>query len=125
MTVIQMRELLRAIDVDSDKRMSIIEFLIHRSVCFTSTHVNRNRYKKSVAQIIAAPQGDNKEQIEEAQSKVEEAQKAVEEMVKRLEEQKDAANRAKDAANEARSTEEVVSIGSNKLIMSSGCHCSC
>lgn len=67
----------------------------------------KKRFKKSVAQVIAAPQGDNKEEVEQAQKMVEEAQRAVEQMVKLLEEQKESAARAKAAADEAKQTEEV------------------
>ncbi|KAH3757615.1 TolA protein [Pelomyxa schiedti] len=91
MTVIQMRELLRAIDVDSDKKMSLIEFLIHR-------------FKKSVAQVISASQGDNKKEVDEAQAKVEEAQRAVEQMVQRLQQATESAEASKAAAAEAQKT---------------------
>eukprot|EP00727_Mastigamoeba_balamuthi_P001261 m51a1_g11131 hypothetical protein (342) ;mRNA; f:151378-160360 len=91
LTVIQLREKLRSIDVDNNRRMSLIEYLIFR-------------YSKTVQEVIDAKQGDNREQIAEAQAKVEAAQRAVEEMVARLEEQKTAAAHARQAADEAAST---------------------
>ncbi len=48
MTVIEMREKFRTIDVDFNKRMSLIEFLSFR-------------FKKSIQEVIDAPQGYNKE----------------------------------------------------------------
>ena len=39
------------------------------------------RYKKSVEQVIKAPQGENKEEMDKAQAMVDGAQNAVSEMV--------------------------------------------
>lgn len=39
------------------------------------------RYKKSVDQVINAPQGENKEELDKAQAMVDTAQNAVSEMV--------------------------------------------
>jgi len=91
MTVIEMREKFRAIDVDFNKRMSLIEFLSFR-------------FKKSIQEVIDAPQGDNKEEIEAAQAAVEAAQKAVDDMVERLGEATRAAEAAAAAAAEATRT---------------------
>jgi len=71
MTVIEMREKFRTIDVDFNKRMSMIEFLAYR-------------FKKSIQAVIDAPQGGNQEEINAAQAAVEAAQKAVDEMIARL-----------------------------------------
>jgi len=84
MTVIEMREKFRTIDVDFNKRMSLTEFLAYH-------------FKKSIQDVIDAPQGDNQEEIEAAQAAVDAAQKAVDEMVARLDE----ATRASDAADAA------------------------
>jgi len=88
MTVIKMREEFRTIDVDFNKKMSMTEFLGYT-------------YHKTIQQIIDAPQGDNHEQIEEAQKQVEAAQKAVEEMVAKLQDATEKAAAAKAAAEEA------------------------
>jgi len=91
MTVIEMREKFRTIDVDFNKRMSLTEFLAYR-------------FKKSIQEVIDAPQGDNKEEIEAAQAAVEAAQKAVDEMVERLAEATRTAEAAEQAAAEAKRT---------------------
>jgi len=93
MTVIEMREKFRTIDVDFNKRMSLIEFLSYR-------------FKKSIQAVIDAPQGDNKEEIEAAQAAVEAAQKAVDDMVERLAEATRAAEESAAAAAEATRTAE-------------------
>ena len=94
LTVIALRERMKTIDVDFNKKMSMIEYLIFR-------------YKKTIQQVIDAPQGENKEEIEAAQAKVEAAQKAVDEMLQKLEEQKAATEAAKAAADEAKRTAAV------------------
>jgi len=85
MTVIEMREKFRTIDVDFNKRMSLTEFLAYH-------------FKKSIQEVIDAPQGDNQEEIEAAQAAVNAAQKAVDEMVARLDEAKAASDAAEAAA---------------------------
>jgi len=85
MTVIEMREKFRTIDVDFNKRMSITEYLAYH-------------FKKSIQDVIDAPQGDNQEEIEAAQKAVDAAQKAVDEMVARLDEAKAASDAAEAAA---------------------------
>lgn len=69
LTVIQLRERMRAIDLDFDKKMSVIEYLIFR-------------YKLSVKSVCEAPQGGNPEELRQAEQKVDAAQKAVSEMLK-------------------------------------------
>ena len=91
MTVIEMREKFRTIDVDFNKRMSLIEFLSFR-------------FKKSIQAVIDAPQGGNQDEINKAQAAVEAAQKAVEEMVARHDEATRAAAAADAAAAEAART---------------------
>jgi len=85
MTVIEMREKFRTIDVDFNKRMSLTEYLAYH-------------FKKSIQEVIDAPQGDNQEEIEAAQAAVEAAQKAVDAMVARLDEAKAASDAAEAAA---------------------------
>ena len=91
MTVIEMREKFRTIDVDFNKRMSLIEFLAYR-------------FKKTIQQVIDAPQGGNQEEINKAQAAVDAAQKAVDEMVARLAEATRTADEAAAAAAEAKRT---------------------
>eukprot|EP00727_Mastigamoeba_balamuthi_P009424 m51a1_g5103 hypothetical protein (399) ;mRNA; r:302401-304203 len=91
LTVIALRERLRAIDVDNNKRMSLIEYLIFR-------------YNKSINAVLEADQGQNKAEVEAAQAKVNSAQAAVEEVVRRLDEQRAAAAAAKRDADAAAET---------------------
>jgi len=93
MTVIEMREKFRTIDVDFNKRMSLIEFLSYH-------------FKKSIQDVIDAPQGDNQEEIEAAQAAVAAAQKAVDEMVERLNEATRTADEADAAAAEAKAASD-------------------
>ena len=88
MTVIKMREEFRTIDVDFNKKMSMTEFLGYT-------------YKKTIQQIIDAPQGNNQELIDAAQQQVDAAQAAVDEMVAKLNIATEKANEAKAAADEA------------------------
>ena len=91
MTVIEMREKFRTIDVDFNKRMSLTEFLAYR-------------FKKTIQEVIDAPQGGNQEEINKAQAAVDAAQKAVDEMVARLAEATRTADEAAAAAAEAKRT---------------------
>jgi len=100
MTVIKMREEFRTIDVDFNKKMSMTEFLGYT-------------YKKTIQQIIDAPQGDNQELINQAQQQVDAAQAAVDEMVAKLNIATEKANEANaaaaaaaKAADDARAAEE-------------------
>ena len=93
MTVIEMREKFRTIDVDFNKRMSLIEFLSYR-------------FKKTIQEVIDAPQGGNQEEINNAQAAVHAAQAAVDEMVARLAEATRTSEAADAAAAEATRTSE-------------------
>jgi len=93
MTVIEMREKFRTIDVDFNKRMSLVEFLAFR-------------FKKTIQEVIDAPQGGNQEEINKAQAAVEAAQNAVDEMVARLAEATRAAEESAAAAAEAKRTSD-------------------
>eukprot|EP00727_Mastigamoeba_balamuthi_P008630 m51a1_g439 hypothetical protein (736) ;mRNA; r:71195-76891 len=75
MTAIELRERLRQIDVDNNKRMSLIEYLIFS-------------FSKSAHDVLTAPQGSNKEEMDAAQAMVDAAQAALDEVMRRLEEQR-------------------------------------
>jgi len=92
LTVIQLRDKLRTIDLDGDKHMSIIEYLIFR-------------YNKTCEEIVHAPQGVDKQQLEEAQRKVDESQAALTALLAKLEESKAATAAAKAAEQEAKNRE--------------------
>lgn len=89
LTVIQLRERMRAIDLDFDKKMSVIEYLIFR-------------YKLSVKSVCEAPQGGNPEELRQAEQKVDAAQKAVSEMLEKLEVAKKSKQEAERAEAENR-----------------------
>jgi len=105
MTVIEMREKFRTIDVDFNKRMSLIEFLAFR-------------FKKSIQEVIDAPQGGNQEEINKAQAAVEAAQKAVDEMVARLAEATRKAEESAAAAAEAKAKSEAANAAAEEAIAS-------
>jgi chromosome segregation ATPase len=88
LTVIQLREKLRKIDMDVNGKMALLEYLLFK-------------YSKSVAAVINAPQGDNTEEIDFAQSKVQEAQSALMDVQQKLEDQKNALAAQKKAEEEA------------------------
>jgi len=80
LTVKDMRDRLREIDIDFNKRMALIEYLIFR-------------FKKGVVAVINAPQGGggkNAARIEAAQRMVEAANQALDEMSRLLEAEKQA-----------------------------------
>jgi len=78
LTVQAMRNKLRDIDVDFNKRMALIEYLIFR-------------YGKTLKQVVNAPQGGgNQAKIDAAQAKVEQASAALDEMQLRLAEERKA-----------------------------------
>jgi len=78
LTVIKFREEFRKIDVNFDKRMAIVEFLLWN-------------YDVKVDDLMTRPQGTNYKEIEAAQKKIDEVQKSLDELNSALEEQKHAA----------------------------------
>jgi len=64
-TIREMRDELREIDIDFNKRMALIEYLLVR-------------YKKPITEFVSRPQG-NLEEIEKAQHALEEAQRCLQE----------------------------------------------
>jgi chromosome segregation ATPase len=73
LTVLALREQLRKIDMDANGKMALLEYLLFK-------------YKKTVPKCITNPQGgsDNKEQLDEAQSKLESAQNALSQLLEQL-----------------------------------------
>jgi len=78
LTVIKFREEFRKIDVNFDKRMAMIEFLLYN-------------YGVQVDDLMSRPQGTNYKEIEAAQKKIDEVQSSLNELQAALEEQKHAA----------------------------------
>jgi flagellar biosynthesis GTPase FlhF len=96
LTVKDMRDKLREIDVDFNKRMALIEYLIFK-------------YNKGVVQVISAPQGGggkNAARLEAAQKLVDAASIALDEMSRLLEAEKQALAYQKIAEADAVRAEE-------------------
>jgi len=64
MTVREMREILKEIDLDTNKNVSLAEYLIFK-------------YRLKYGRLVNASQGDNKEEVDAAQAKLEAAQAAL------------------------------------------------
>jgi len=91
LTIVEMREKLKKIDLDVNGKVALVEFLAFH-------------YDKSVKQVVDAPQGANKDELDKASQKLEslqdsllkvqaalEAQRTAEESLKKLEEENHAA----------------------------------
>jgi len=65
-TVVELRETLRKIDIDMNKRMALVEYLIFK-------------YSKTVEDLVSLPQGDQK-QIDEAQAMLQAVNDALQEL---------------------------------------------
>jgi len=77
LTVLQLREKLRQIDLDMNKKMAITEYLLFK-------------FNKQVGDLVNAPQSSSKDEIEKAQKMIEDAKSKLEELLQKLEEQKKA-----------------------------------
>jgi len=75
LTVIQLREKLRQIDLDANGKMALMEYLLFK-------------YSITVKEAINAPQGGNQEEILLAQAKLQALQDSLIELQKQLQEQK-------------------------------------
>jgi len=76
LTVINLRDKLRKIDLDANGKMSLMEYLMFK-------------YSKSIPEVLNAPQGDPRE-IEKAQRDFREVQNALDDIQKQLQQQKSA-----------------------------------
>jgi len=74
LTVIQLREKLRKIDLDANGKMSLLEYLMFK-------------YSKTILEVLNAPQGDPKV-IQKAQEELQAVQTALDELQKQLQKQK-------------------------------------
>jgi len=84
-TVKQMREELRAIDIDFNKRMALLEYLLFK-------------YRRPIDEFVRRPQGENTAEIQEAQRQLEVAQRSLEIAKKAVEDSDIAARRADEEA---------------------------
>jgi len=93
LTVIQLRDKLRKIDMDCNGRMALLEYLAFK-------------YSKSVKEVIDAPQGGNQKEIDEAAEKLQAVQDAFVEVQSQLDQQTQALKEQKEAEENARRTLE-------------------
>jgi len=77
LTVIQLREKMRKIDLDANGKMALLEYLMFK-------------YSKKIPEVLNAPQGDNREELEKAQAELQAVQDALESVQTKLAEQKTA-----------------------------------
>jgi len=92
MTAIQMRNALKEIDIDCNKRMSFIEYALWK-------------YKQTVKELLSRPQGDNSGEIAKAQAMLAAVQKALELSERRAEEAKTALREAETREADAKRSE--------------------
>jgi len=90
LTVIQLRDKLRKIDLDANGKMSSVEYF-----CF--------KYSKSIQQIIDAPQGSNQKELQEATERLDQVTAALVKLQKDLDEQKTAVQLLTEKEAEAKS----------------------
>jgi multidrug resistance efflux pump len=83
-----MRDELRSIDIDFNKRIALIEFLLFR-------------YKQSIEAFVSRPQG-SQEEIDIAQRALDEAKAALEEAQEALRLSEEAARDAKEKEEDAK-----------------------
>jgi len=109
LTVVQLREKLRKIDMDCNGRMALLEYLAFR-------------YDKTVKAVINCPQGDNTAAVEEASAKLQAVQDAytqvqnqLDEQTKALEDQIKAEEGAKKALENQKIAEETVRKAESEL----------
>jgi len=93
LTVIQLREKLRKIDLDANGKMALLEYL-----CF--------KYQKTIPMVINAPQGENKEEVEKAQKELREIEEALNFVQKKLAEQQNKLMEQKRTEEELRKAEQ-------------------
>jgi len=95
LTVIQLREKLRKIDLDANGKMALLEYLIFK-------------YSKTIKEVLECPQGDNQDEVNEAAEKLQKVQDALNEVQTQLENQTKALEAQKKALEDQRKAEESV-----------------
>jgi len=100
-TIKEMRDELREIDMDFNRRISIIEFLLFK-------------YKKTVSDFCSRPQG-NQDEVEIAQRALNEAKESLDIAQKARHQSEEAANFAKEQAEAARLSAEEAKKSLKKL----------
>jgi len=97
LTAIAFRNEFRKIDVNFDKRMAMMEFLLFE-------------YKQLVTELMKRPQGDNQEEIMAAQRALEAVQKALADLLVKLEAQKIALEAQRKAEEEVKRAEHELEL---------------
>jgi chromosome segregation ATPase len=100
--VVELRETLRKIDLDFNKRMAVVEYLLWKN-------------KQSIKELLSRPQGDNTAQIKEAQAMLDAAQAALDDLLVQLEQEKTALAEAKRLATEQKKAEDSVRAAEEEL----------
>jgi len=108
-TVKDLREELRAIDMDFNKRMALLEYLLYH-------------YRRTIDDFVRRPQGENTEEVAEAQRQLEAAQRSLQEAQDAVEASEAAAaqaaieaKKAKDRADEAKVRAEEAAAAEEEL----------
>jgi len=92
-SVVQLRETLRQIDLDFNKRMALIEYLLFR-------------YKQTIKELVSRPQGSNEKELKEAEEKLRAVQDAFADLQVQLDQQQTALDAQKQAEAEQKKTAE-------------------
>jgi len=91
-TVVELRDTLRKVDIDMNKRMALVEYLLFK-------------YSKSVQELLTLPQGDQK-QIDEAQAKLQAVNDALQDLQVQLDRQQKDLEAQRVAEANAKQSEE-------------------
>jgi myosin heavy subunit len=102
LTGIAFRNEFRKIDVNFDKRMALVEFLVWE-------------FGRNVPEMMKRPQGDNQEEIMAAQAALETVQKALADLQVKLEAQKAALEAQKEAEEKVKKAEAELKVAVDDL----------
>lgn len=91
-SVVELRDQLKESNIQFNKRLSLIEYLLFR-------------YKKKISEFVKRPQGDNAVEIAKAQQMLAEVQVLMDEAIERAQEAKKALDEQKAALEEVKSEE--------------------
>jgi len=103
LTGIAFRDEFRKIDVNFDKRMALVEFLIWE-------------FGRNVVEMMKRPQGDNQEEIMAAQAALESVQKALVDLQIKLEAQKQALEAQREAEEKVKKAEAELKVAVDDLV---------
>lgn len=101
-SVVELRDQLRESNIQFNKRLSLIEYLLFR-------------YSKKISEFIKRPQGDNAEEIAKAQQMLAEVQKSMDEAIARADEAKKAVEAQRAALSEVEAEERAYKEKTDEL----------